>query len=76
MMEILNSAVYQYNGSYRGQCDELSEFAFDSHPKCYTDHAFCEEVLIRLENWECMHRVLFSTPGDLLMKKGIEQVIS
>ena len=75
MMEILNSDIYQYNGNDNHLCEKLSNFSFDSHPKCYTDHDFCEEILIPLENWECMYRVIFSRPGDILMKKGRKQVI-
>ena len=71
MMEILNSDVYLNGGS----CIELSDFAFDSLSKCYTEHGFCEEILISLENWKCMYRVFMSRLGDLFTKKGIEQVI-
>ena len=69
MQEILNSAVYNNNGT----CQELLEFAYGSHPDCYVNNGFCTDILQSLTNIGCLTDVLdFS---DILTRLGIQQVI-
>ena len=68
MQAILNSAVYNNNGT----CQELLEFAYDSHPDCYVDNGFCTDIFLNLTNLNCLTDVLDSS--DILTRLGIQQV--
>ena len=68
MKKILSSTVYNNSGT----CQELLEFAYDSHPDCYVDNGFCTDILLSLTNLECLIGVLDSS--DMFTRLGIEQV--
>ena len=69
MQEILNSAVYNNNGT----CQELLEFAYGSHPECYVENGFCTDILLSLKNLDCLIDVL--DDSDILTRLGIQQVM-
>ena len=68
MQKILNSAVYNNNGN----CQELLEFGFNSHPDCFYEEGFCTKILRSLSNWQCLAEVYAFS--DLTTKNGIQQV--
>ena len=70
MQEILNSAVYNNNGT----CKELLEFAYGSHPDCYVDNGFCTDILGSLKNLVCLGIDVLDV-SDILTKLGRQQVI-
>lgn len=61
----------QWLGSGFASCEDLSKFAFDSHPKCYTHStpSFCE---LKFKDW---HIITSTVDGkDLLSLKSIKQM--
>ena len=70
MQEILNSAVYNNNGT----CQELLEFAYGSHPECYVDNGFCTDIFLSLTNLNCLIDDVLDF-FDILTKLGIQQVM-
>ena len=71
MKAILNSNVYKTNGT----CDKLEEFAFDSHPSCYTDSGFCTDILSSpmCTNLICLASDVFDLK-DFFTIRAIDQV--
>ena len=72
MQEILNSAVYNNNGT----CQELLEFVYGSHPGCYVDtcNGFCTNILLSLTNLDCLIDDVLDD-SDILTRLGIQQVM-
>ena len=69
MNAILNSAVYQSNGT----CSELQGFAFSSHPSCYVDNGFCTDILLSAKNLYCLSFRVFDY-SDFINRLAIQQV--
>ena len=70
MQEILNSAVYNNNGT----CEELLEFAYGSHPDCYVHNGFCTYIFLSLTNLDCLIDDVLDD-SDILTRLGIQQVM-
>ncbi len=45
MKAIVNSDVFAAPNNFTKPCEDIATLAFDSHPKCYTQHGFCDVIV-------------------------------
>ena len=72
MQSIINSDLYSTNGT---TCEQLKNFAFNSHPSCYVSNGFCSDILVSTlcQNLVCLGAEVFVW-RDFLNSQAIEQV--
>ncbi|XP_019862223.1 PREDICTED: uncharacterized protein LOC109590790 [Amphimedon queenslandica] len=72
MIAIVESDLYN---SAVTTCDQLKTFAFESHPKCYADNGFCDDILVSpsCQNLLCLSNEVFVW-SDFFNKLAILQV--
>lgn len=72
MVAIVESSLYN---SAVTTCDQLKTFAFESHPECYTDNGFCDDILVSpsCQNLLCLANEVFIW-SDFFNKLAILQV--
>ena len=70
MRAIVNSPFYN---SVNTTCDQLKDFAFNSHPKCYVDNGFCYDIFLSKQNLYCLTTEVI-TGKDLVATQSIWQV--
>jgi Mg-chelatase subunit ChlD len=58
MKDILNSEGY----INKGTCEALKTFAFNSHPRCYVDHGFCQHILLDGKNLRAVYNIIATYP--------------
>ena len=61
MKAILTSDVYINVGT----CEDLKNFAFDSHPKCYVDNGFCSDILLDATNLRALFQLFTNYPAGI-----------
>lgn len=64
-----------HNDAYNNSdttCNDLQTIAFDSHPTCYVENDFCNEIFVNEVNIVCLKKV-FSL-ADFFSIQAIDQV--
>ena len=65
---LVNSSVYLHNGT----CDQLLQFGFSTHPRCYLVNGFCTVILKSFTNLVCLTKVF--DVKDFFSKLALKQV--
>ena len=61
MIAILISDVYIDVGT----CEDLRNFAFDSHSTCYVDNGFCSDILLDATNLRALFNLFTNYPSGI-----------
>jgi hypothetical protein len=67
MKDILNSEGY----INKGTCEALKTFAFNSHPRCYVDHGFCQHILLDGKNLRAVYNIIATYPPGSASNIGL-----
>ena len=72
MQSIITSSLYRTNSA---TCEELKDFAFNSHPSCYVSNGFCSDILVSplCQNVVCLGAEVF-VYRDFFNKQALDQV--
>ena len=72
MQSIITSSLYRTNNA---TCEQLKDFAFNSHPSCYVSNGFCSDILVSplCQNVVCLGTEVFVW-RDFINKQALEQV--
>ena len=72
MQSIINSNLYRTNSA---TCEQLKDFAFNSHPSCYVSNGFCSDILqsTLCQNLVCLGAEVF-VYRDFFDKRALDQV--